>query len=128
MTRITCPIRIRVSEWAIRTLGRAIMASTRGLLAAGVSPMDINSMFRGSLPDGHPDPTTERLLVLQVLEQPARSRSRAELEVALSDIEPIAINDALSCLEAEDVLFTCGELVWASPCLRHLETLGFVSV
>lgn len=128
MHTITCPIRIRVSEWAIRTLGRAIMASTRGLLAAGVSPMDINAMFRGSLPDGHADTVTERLLVLQVLEQPARSRSRAELEVALNDVEPFAISDALSCLEAEDVLFACGEMVWASPCLRHLDTLGFVSV
>jgi hypothetical protein len=128
MHTITCPIRTRVSEWIIRTLGRAIKASTRGLLAAGVSPMDINTMFRGSLPDGHPDPTTERLLVLQVLEQPARSRSRVELEVALSEVEPLAISDALSCLEAEDVLFTCGETVWASPCLRHLDTLGFISV
>lgn len=127
MTRITCPIRTRVSAWVIRTLGRAIKASTRGLLAAGVSPMDINAMFRGSLPDGHTDTATERLLVLQVLEQHS-PRSRAELEVALNDVEPIAISDALSCLEAEDVLFACGEMVWASPCLRHLNRLGFVSV
>lgn len=127
MTTITCPIRTRVSEWVIRTLGRAIKASTRGLLAAGVSPMDINAMFRGSLPDGHADAATERLLVLQVLEQHS-PRSRAELEVALSGVEPIAISDALSCLEAEDVLFACGEMVWASPCLRHLDTLGFIGV
>lgn len=128
MNTITCPIRTRVSEWVIRTLGCAIMASTRSLLAASVSPMDINAMFRGSLPDGHADTVTERLLVLQVLEQPERSRSLVELEVALSDIEPIAISDALSCLEAEDVLFACGELVWASPCVRHLDALGLISL
>lgn len=128
MTTNTCPIRTRVSEWAIRTLGGAIMTSMRGLLAAGVSPMDINTMFRGSRPDEHADTGTERLLVLQVLEHPQQRCSRAELEVALSDIEPIAISDALCCLEAEDVLFVCGEQVWTSPCVRHLDTLGFISV
>ena len=128
MTTITCPLGTRVSKWAIRTLGGAIMTSTRCLLAAGVSPMDINAIFRGSLPDGHPDTATERLLVLQILEQPQQRRSRAELEVALSDIEPLAISNALSCLEAEDVVFACGEQVWASPCVRHLDKLRFISV
>jgi hypothetical protein len=127
MNRITSPIRRRVLEWAIRTLGRAIAASVRGLLATGVSPTDINAMFRGRVAMEHADTVTEHLLVLQVLEHPG-ARSRAELEIALGDIEPLAISDALTALEAEDVIFTCGEQVWASRCVRHLDQLGLIAL
>jgi hypothetical protein len=127
MNRIISPIRMRVLEWAIRTLGRAITASAQGLLAAGVSPTDINAMFRGSVPVEHTDTDTEHLLVLQTLEQPG-ARSRAELEGALSDIAPLAISDALTALEAEDVIVTGCEQVWASRCVRHLDQLGLIAL
>jgi hypothetical protein len=108
MNTITSPIRSRVSEWAIRTLGRAIRASGRGLLAAGMSPTDINATLLNSVAVEHPDLATERLLVLQILEQPGL-RSRCELEIALGDVEPVTASDAFSALEAEGVLHTSGE-------------------
>ncbi len=127
MNRNTSPIRIRVSEWVIRTFARTIAASARGLLAAGMSPTDINATLLNSVAVEHPNLATERLLVLQVLERPGL-RSRCELEIALGDIEPFTASDAFSALEAEGVLHTCGERVWASRCVRHLDTLGFISV
>jgi hypothetical protein len=127
MNRITSPIRTQVSEWAIRTLGRAIVACARGLLAAGMSPTDINATLLNGVAVEHPDLATERLLVLQVLERPGL-RSRCELEIALGDIEPFRASDAFSALEAEGVIHSSGEQVWASRCVRHLDTLGFISV
>ncbi len=127
MNTNTSPVRTRMSEWAIRTLGRAIVVARRGLLAAGVSPTDINATLLNSVAVEHPDLATERLLVLQVLERPGL-RSRCELEIALGDIAPLTANDAFSALEAEGVLHTSGERVWASQCVRHLDTLGFISV
>jgi hypothetical protein len=123
----TSPARTRMSELATRTLARTITASGRGLLAAGVSPTDINATLLNSVAVEHPDLATERLLVLQVLERPGL-RSRCELEIALGDIEPLTASDAFSALEAEGVLHTSGERVWASRCVRHLDTLGFISV
>ena len=127
MHTITSPIHRRASGWAIRALGRAIAASARGLLAAGMSPKDINATLLNSVAVEHPDLAIERLLVLQVLERPGL-RSRCELEIALGDVEPFTASDALSALEAEGVLHTSGEQVWASRCVRHLDTLGFISV
>jgi hypothetical protein len=127
MNTITSPIRTRLSECAIRTLARVIAACARGLLAAGMSPTDINATLLNSVAVEHPDLATERLLVLQVLERPGL-RSRCELEIALGDIEPFRSSDAFSALEAEGVLHTSGEQVWASRCVRHLDALGFVSV
>jgi hypothetical protein len=127
MTRITSPIRTRVSVWAIKTLTRAITASGRSLLAAAMSPKDIDATLLNSVAVEHPDLATERLLVLQVLERPGL-RSRCELEIALGDVEPVTASDAFSALEAEGVIHTIGEQVWASRCVRHLDTLGFISV
>jgi hypothetical protein len=116
-----------MSGWAIRTLGRAITTAGRGLLAAGMSPTDINATLLNSVAVEHPNLVTERLLVLQVLERPGL-RSRCELEIALGDVEPFTASDAFSALEAGGVLHTSGEQVWASRCVRHLDTLGFISV
>ena len=127
MNTITSHIRTRVSEWVVRTLGRAIAASARALLAAGMSPTDIKATLLNSVAVEHPDLATERLFILQILEQPGL-RSRCELEIALGDIEPFTASDAFSALEAEGVLHTSGEQVWASRCVRHLDTLGFISV
>ncbi|MGO9247449.1 MAG: hypothetical protein ACLQQB_05940 [Solirubrobacteraceae bacterium] len=41
---------------------------------------------------------------------------------------PLAISDALGALEAESVLYTGGEHVWASRCARYLDELGFIGV
>jgi hypothetical protein len=84
MSRITRPIRVRALEGTVRMLGRVLAACARALHAAGVSPPDIDAMFRGGVRVEHRDAVIERLLVLQVLERPG-SRSRAELEVALGD-------------------------------------------
>ncbi len=127
MHTIIRPLRTRVSEWAIRTLGHAIKAHTRGLLAAGISPIDMNATLLNSVAVEHPDLAIERLLVLQALERPGL-HSRCELEIALGDVEPVRTSDAFSALEAEGVLHTSGEQVWASRCVRHLDTLGFISV
>lgn len=127
MSRITSLIRARTSAWVVRTLGRAINLSGRGLLAVGMSPADVSATLPHSATVEHPDLATERLLVLQVLERPGL-RSRCELEIALGDIEPVRASDAFSALEAESVLHTSGEHVWASRCVRHLDTLGFISV
>jgi hypothetical protein len=127
MHRITRPIRVRALEGTVRILGRVLAACARALHAAGVSPPDVDVMFQGGITVEHTDTLTERALVLQVLDRPG-SRSRAELDVVLSDVEPLAVSDALTALEAEGVIFTCGELAWASQCVRHLDKLGFISV
>lgn len=127
MNKITRPIRVRALEGIVRILGRLLAACARALNVAGVSPPDVDAMFRGGVAVEHRDAVTERLLVLQVLERPG-PRSRAELEVALSDVEPSAIGDALEALEAEDILYTAGEQVWACRCVRHLEQLGLIAI
>lgn len=75
----------------------------------------------------HTDTGAERLVLLQVLERP-EAWSRAELEIALSDVEPSTISTALEALEVESVLYTVGEQVWACRCVRHLEQLGLIAV
>jgi hypothetical protein len=127
MNTNTSPICRQVSEWVVRALASAIRDSGRSLIAAGMSPIDINATLLNSVAVEHPDLATERLLVLQVLERPGL-RSRRELEIALGDVEPVRTSDAFSALEAEGVLHTSGEQVWACRCVRHLDTLGFISV
>jgi hypothetical protein len=127
MSRITRPIRVRALEETVRILGRVLAACARALHAAGVSPPDVDVMFRGGITVEHTDTVTERSLVLQVLDRPGPC-SRAELEVALGDVEPLASSDALRGLEAEGVLYTGGEQVWASRCARYLDELGFIGV
>ncbi len=75
----------------------------------------------------HTDTRTERLVLLQVLERPGAC-SRAELEVALSDVQPSAISAALDALEAEGVLYVSREQVRASRCVRHVDRLGLIAV
>jgi hypothetical protein len=127
MTTITNPIRVRVLEGIMRMLGRAVAACARRLLDAGVSIPDIALMFLSEGTVEHPDILTERLLVLQILEQ-QEPRSHADLENALGDIRPSAIRAALCALEAEGVLYVGRELVWVSGCVRHLDSLGLISL
>lgn len=127
MTTNTNPVRVRVLEGTMRMLSRAVAICARRLLDAGVSIPDIALTFLSEGTAAHPDIATERLLVLQILEQ-QEPRSHAELEIALSDIKPPAIRAALCALEAEGVLYVGRELVWASGCVRHLDSLGPISV
>jgi hypothetical protein len=127
MNRIIRPVRVRALEGTVRILGRVLAACARGLHAAGVSPPDVDAMFRGRFAVEHTDTVTERALVLRVLDRPGPC-SRAELEVALGDVEPLAISDALRALEAEGVLYAAGEQVWAYRCVRHLDELGLIGV
>lgn len=127
MNTINYPIRARVLAGTVRMLGCTVAACARGLLAAGVSPPDIDALLRGGVAVEHSDIVTERLLVLQVLDGPG-SRSRSELEVALSDVEPLSVCDALTALEGEGVLYAVGEQIWVSRCARHLDELGIIVV
>jgi hypothetical protein len=78
----------------MRMLGRAVDACVGRLLVAGVDSPAIAVLFSGDETFEHPDTATERLLVLQLLEQPG-PRSHAELQDALSDIAPGVIYAAL---------------------------------
>lgn len=50
------------------------------------------------------------------------------LEDAVSDIEPQAVQAALTILAGEDVVIVDGEHVRASRCARHLDSLNLISV
>jgi hypothetical protein len=127
MDRITTPIRVRALEETVWILDRVLAACVRRLDIADATPPDIDAMLRGERAVEHADTATERLIVLQILERPG-PRSRAELEIALRDVEPLSICEALRALEAEGVLYTYGEHVLASGCVQHLDRLGFISL
>lgn len=127
MHRITTLIRVRALEGTVWILDRTLASCVRRLDVADANPPDIDALLQGERTVEHADTATERLLVLQVLERPG-PRSRAELEIALSDIKPLAICEALRALEAEGVLYTLGEQVLASGCAQHLDRLGFISL
>jgi DNA-binding HxlR family transcriptional regulator len=72
---------------------------------------------------------TERLIVLQLLRDDHDERwSRAELETALDDVEPLALSDAIAHLERRGVVVTQGEHVLASPAVRRIDELELVGV
>jgi hypothetical protein len=125
MHRITTLIRVPALERTVWILDRTLAACVRHLDVADANPPD--ALLQGERTVEHADTATERLIVLQVLERSGQ-RSRAELEIALSDIEPLAICEALRALEAEAVLYTLGEQVLASGCVQHLDRLGFISL
>ena len=69
----------------------------------------------------------ERFVVLLVLDgDHAEVYARAEIERALSGVDPLAISDALACLEVEGVVVLDGEQVRASRCARYLDGLGVI--
>jgi len=70
-----------------------------------------------------------RAIVFQILSDDHDDRwSRAEPEREVSDVESLIVNDALALLAGRGVVFVGGEIVHASPCARHLDTLRLVSV
>ena len=71
----------------------------------------------------------ERPIALLVLDSDHEEVwSRAEIEHALNDIDPLAISDALAQLAAEGVVILEGETVTATPCARSLDALGLIGV
>jgi hypothetical protein len=69
----------------------------------------------------------ERLVVLQVLDW-QEPRSRDALDAALSDIDPLAIEDALRALSGQDVLYVYREQVYPHRSLLHLNDLSLIAV
>ncbi|MGH2853556.1 MAG: hypothetical protein ACRDLF_05115 [Solirubrobacteraceae bacterium] len=85
------------------------------------------------MPDERIDPLqedgTQCVVVLQVLREDHEPRwSRRELERELHDVDPEAIGVALERLREQGVVHMESEQVWASPCARHLDALGFIGI
>jgi hypothetical protein len=78
---------------------------------------------------GSDDRLVEKAIVLQLLRDDHDERwSRAELEVEMFPIGPMAISDALARLEAEGVLHLFGEAVSASRATKRLDDLELISI
>lgn len=76
----------------------------------------------------NPD-VAQRAIVLMLLRgDHAKQWSRAELEVELHDVEPLAICDALVALNAGGVAHVTGEQVCAARCTLHLNALGMIAL
>jgi DNA-binding HxlR family transcriptional regulator len=70
---------------------------------------------------------TQRAIVLQLLREDHDERwSRAEIERAIPDVDPLTISDALVALRENGAVHLSGELVWPSRCAQHLNELGMV--
>jgi hypothetical protein len=75
------------------------------------------------------DPRVERAIILQFLRDDHEHRwSRAELEVEISNIEPLDINDALARLDQNGIVQISGESVWASRAVRRLDELRLIAI
>jgi DNA-binding transcriptional ArsR family regulator len=85
------------------------------------------------MPEEQVDPLeqdgTQFLVVLQLLRDDHPLRwSRGELERELCDVDPATIGVALERLREHGVVLAEDERVWASACVRHLDTLGFICI
>ena len=77
----------------------------------------------------HRPKIAERAVVSQLLRDDHDERwSRAELEAAISDLNPSALKSALEQLERHGVIVSLDEYVLASRCARHFDELELVSV
>jgi DNA-binding HxlR family transcriptional regulator len=71
----------------------------------------------------------QRAVVLQLLRSDHRQRwSLKQLERELYDIEPEAISDALTYLEAQGVIYRLDEFIGASRCARCFDSLDLISI
>jgi hypothetical protein len=71
----------------------------------------------------------QRAIMLQLLRSDHSQRwSLKQLEQELYDIEPEAISDALTYLEAVGVAWRLDNYVGASSCARCLDTLDLISI
>ncbi len=71
----------------------------------------------------------QRAIVLQLLrdDHPVLW-TRPELEAELEDIEQQTVVSALATLSIEGVACFDERAIWASPCVRHLDLLGLISI
>jgi hypothetical protein len=71
----------------------------------------------------------QRAIVIQLLrdDHPVLW-TRPELEAELEDIEQQTVVSAVAILGIEDVAYFDERAIWASPCTRHLDSLGLVSI
>jgi hypothetical protein len=78
---------------------------------------------------GECDPPIERVIILQFLRDDHGDRwSRAELEVEISNVEPLDISDALARLDQDRIVQISGESAWASRAVRRLDELGLIAI
>jgi len=78
---------------------------------------------------GECDPRIERAIILQLLRDDHWDRwSRAELEVEISNVEPLDIRDALARLDQDGIVQISGECVSASRAVRRLDELGLIAI
>jgi hypothetical protein len=124
---IVTSVRTRALTLSLRLLGRAIAVCSRWLFNAGMTTPEIARVVLDDTVVEHPDLETERALVIQALESP-EPRQRSEIEMALNDIAPLAIDIALLTLEAEGVLYAGGGWVYASACSKHLDRLNLIAL
>jgi len=75
------------------------------------------------------NPRVERAIILQFLRDDHEHRwSRAELEVEISNIDALDINDVLASLNQNGIVRISGESVWASHAVRRLDELGLIAI
>jgi hypothetical protein len=75
------------------------------------------------------DPRIERAIILQFLRDDHGERwSRAELEVEISNVEPLDISDALARLDQDGIAQISGDSVSASRAVRRLDELGLIAI
>jgi hypothetical protein len=78
---------------------------------------------------GECDPRIERAIILQLLRDDHGDRwSRAELEVEISNVEPLDISDALARLDQDSIVQISGESVSAPLAVRRLDELGLIAI
>jgi hypothetical protein len=78
---------------------------------------------------GEGDPRVERAIILQLLRDDHGDRwSRAELDVEISNVEPLDISDALARLDQEGIVQISGESVSVSLAVRRLDELGLIAI
>ncbi len=75
------------------------------------------------------DKLVERAIVLQVLRNDHRERwSDKQIERALSDFKPEAIQRAIVRLEAGGVICCLDEFIGASRCAQYLDSLELIGI
>lgn len=78
---------------------------------------------------GECDPRIERAIILQLFRDDHEHRwSCAELEVEISNVEPLDIRDALARLDQGGIAQISGESVSASRAARRLDELGLIAI
>ncbi len=71
----------------------------------------------------------QRAIVMQLLRDDHHERwTRPELEAEMRDIEQQIVVSAVAILGIEGVVWFDERAIWVSPCTRHLDSLGLISI